>query len=339
MVEYAQFALIAGTLLVVLALAADVAVVTLKPAPVRRQTPAYAGIGGRTETPAHVDEPAPATGHGMAWYGTQLARLALAFLTASLVLRSLATGHGPFANQHEFAVSFAWGMLAAYIFFEWRYRVRSLALLMLPITAAMLCYATTVDAEVEPLVPALQHNLLLTLHVATAVLAYGAAAVAFAAAVLYLVHPRISWRGMPREALLDELGYRAAVLSYPLMTIMIILGAIWADIAWGTLLELGSQGDRGAADVADLRRVPARPRGARLARPSRRLAAHPGVRRGAVHILRQPLLRGPALVCLSRCPASSPSPGPTGAPACGAAGPGRSPSSRSPPHWSWGART
>ncbi len=233
MVEYAQFALIAGTLLVALALAADVAVVTLKPAPARRAAPAYAGVGGRTET-LPAPEAIPATGHGLAWYGTQLARLALVFLTASLVLRSLATGHGPFANQHEFAVSFAWGMLAAYLYFEWRYRVRTLALLMLPITAAMLCYATTVDAEVEPLVPALQHNLLLTLHVATAVLAYGAAAVAFAAAVLFLAHPRIRWRGMPRAALLDEIGYRAAVLAYPLMTIMIILGAIWADIAWGS---------------------------------------------------------------------------------------------------------
>ena len=33
--------------------------------------------------------------------------------------------------------------------------------------------------------------------------------------------------------LLDEIGYRAVVIAFPLLTIMIILGAIWADIAWG----------------------------------------------------------------------------------------------------------
>ena len=32
-------------------------------------------------------------------------------------------------TQHEFAISMAWGFLAVYLFFEWKYRARTLALI------------------------------------------------------------------------------------------------------------------------------------------------------------------------------------------------------------------
>ena len=38
------------------------------------------------------------------------------------------TGHGPFANQHEFAVAFTWGILLVNLFFGLRYRIRMLSL-------------------------------------------------------------------------------------------------------------------------------------------------------------------------------------------------------------------
>ena len=150
-----------------------------------------------------------------------------------MIGREVVTGHGPFSNQHEFAVAFTTGIVVAYLFFLWRYRVRALALVVLPIAMGMMLYALTTDSEVRPLIPALQNNLLLTTHVATAMLAYGAAAVASAAAVLYLVRPKLKLKALPSRELLDEIGYRAGVLTFPLLTIMILLGAIWAEIAWG----------------------------------------------------------------------------------------------------------
>ncbi|WP_342122286.1 hypothetical protein, partial [Proteus mirabilis] len=87
----------------------------------------------------------PPSTPGLAWYGTRFAQLGLVFLTISLVARALVTGHGPFANQHEFAVSFAWGILAVYVYFEWRYRFRMLAVAVVPVAVAMLVYALSVD--------------------------------------------------------------------------------------------------------------------------------------------------------------------------------------------------
>jgi len=167
-------------------------------------------------------------------YGTILAVNAFAFLTASLVFRTIASGHGPFANMYEFSLAFAWGALALYLYFELRYRLRILGLLVLPIALGLLVYATTVPSDITPLVPALQNDLLLTVHVAVAIIAYGAFALAFGAAILYLIQRRDSIRWLPRSTVLDEMGYKAVTVGFPMMALVIILGALWADIAWGT---------------------------------------------------------------------------------------------------------
>ena len=167
-------------------------------------------------------------------YATILTVNAFVFITASLAFRWEASGHGPFSNMWEFSVAFAWGALALYLYFELRYRLRTLALLVLPVALGLLVYATTVPSDIRPLVPALQNNLLLTVHVAVAIIAYGAFALAFGAAVLFLIQRKDSIRWLPRSTVLDEMGYKAVMVGFPMMALVIILGALWADIAWGT---------------------------------------------------------------------------------------------------------
>ena len=88
--------------------------------------------------PLHDPVASPAQPHGVAWYNSRLIQLALVCLTVSLGARATVTGHAPFANQHEFAVAFAWGILCTYAYFEWRYQVRALGLLVLPVSLAMM---------------------------------------------------------------------------------------------------------------------------------------------------------------------------------------------------------
>ena len=40
--------------------------------------------------------------------------------------------------------------------------------------------------------------------------------------------------GLPKPAPLDETGYRAVIIGYPLRTRTGVLGALWADQAWGS---------------------------------------------------------------------------------------------------------
>jgi len=175
----------------------------------------------------------------MASYADRLPQLALLVLTAALATRAVAVGHAPYSNQYEFAVAFAWGITAAGVAFQARFGVRTLNLVVAPVAVALLLYARAVGAETNPLLPALQHRWLLAVHVAAAVLAYGAAAVACGAAGLSLFRERIvaarpTLTSLPSADRLDEVSYRAAIVAFPLMTLMLILGAIWADLAWGT---------------------------------------------------------------------------------------------------------
>lgn len=229
MIATAQLLLVAATLLTLLALVCYAIALWFARTPERAVVAVTTGeCADVTQIPP--EKPAP---RGVLWYGSTLTKVAFLLLTASLITRMIATGHAPFANHYEFAVSFCWGMLLAHIAFDWRYRVRTLAVVLLPVILAMLTYASTLSYEAKPLMPALQNSPLLTLHVITAALGYGAAAVGFGAAVMYLLAGRITWRGWPKADLLDEIGYKSVVVTFPLLTIMIVLGSIWANIAWG----------------------------------------------------------------------------------------------------------
>ncbi len=246
MLNWSQYSLEAATVALALALLSSILVLAVGRGGARSPALMTAGAGARAGARGGVavltppaapaaPEAAQAPVHrGLAEYGTGMTRLALVLITVALGLRAAVTGHGPFANQYEFAVAFGWGIVAAYAYFEYRYRVRALGLLVLPIATALLLYAMTVGATADPLVPALQNNLLLTVHVALAIVAYGAFSVACAAGALYLISPPQGRRGLPKPEKLDEIAYRAVVIAFPLLTLVIILGAVWAQIAWGT---------------------------------------------------------------------------------------------------------
>jgi cytochrome c-type biogenesis protein CcsB len=222
----AEYCVFAGIVAVVLALVCYVlafAAVRVS----RARTFAAEGAGGG-EVALGPDEPS-----GLAFFGTLTTLLALGFLTAALVFRWFGTGHGPFANMYEFSIAFAWGALAVHVYFLQRYRQWATGVVVLPIALAMLLYATTNPSTAAPLVPALQNSLLLTVHVAVAVIAYGAFAVGFGAALLYVVQPNEQRWFLPRRELLDDLSYRATLVGFPFLTLTIVLGAVWADVAWG----------------------------------------------------------------------------------------------------------
>jgi cytochrome c-type biogenesis protein CcsB len=241
MFKMSEYSFIAGVLAVALALGCYVVAFVSARVMGRRMAPAGAGAGALAGAGAGAGgggDDTVALGRsgstGLGTYGTLLTYLALTFLTASLLFRTIATGHGPFANMYEFSIAFAWGTLAMYTYFERRYHQRVLGLIALPVALALLLYAATIPATIDPLVPALQNNLLLSIHVAVAIVAYGTFTVAFAAAVLYLVQGENGRRGLPSRELLDEISYKAVVVGFPFLTLTIVLGAVWAEVAWGT---------------------------------------------------------------------------------------------------------
>lgn len=167
-------------------------------------------------------------------FGTVFTLTSVLFLGTSVIMRWIIAGRAPFSNQYEFSVTFAFAILLTYFFIERRYGARTIGVFVYPVALGLLAYSTSVPATIDPLIPALQSNLILTVHVGMAVLAYALAAIAFATSVMYLIQGdghRISW--LPSGLVLEQITYRSLTIAFPAFAIMLVLGAIWGNQAWG----------------------------------------------------------------------------------------------------------
>ena len=242
-ISFALFS--AGTILVALGFAAHVGHAVMLAngrrvltAIVPARQPAYAGVV--TGSFVEAQQRSAATGPDMAASPSPLSRVALwlalagfAALCASLAIRGVLVGRGPWGNLYEFSAAFATSIVGGYLVLQRRFPIRSIGFIPIGVAFALLLYASSLPARIEPLVPALQNPPLLTIHVGLAVISYGIFATSFAAGIGYLAQgraDRFAW--LPSHKVLDEVAYRAVIIGFPIFATMIILGSWWASIAW-----------------------------------------------------------------------------------------------------------
>jgi cytochrome c-type biogenesis protein CcsB len=160
--------------------------------------------------------------------------LAGALLVAAIVLRALAVGHAPWSNLHEVSIAFAAALVVAHLAIARRAPVAGLSPIVALLAAGLVGFALSLDDRIDPLVPALQQPVLLTVHVGSAIVAYALAGVAFAAAAAELVQRAASGNAspLPSAAVARSVGHRAVLLAFPVLTLAIVLGAVWANLAW-----------------------------------------------------------------------------------------------------------
>ena len=152
-------------------------------------------------------------------------------------------GHIPLSNQFESMVFFALVTVFIYLIIEFKFKIKTLGVVVTPLTSILLALTTLTDSfsnEIQPLVPALQSNWL-TYHVITCFLGYAAFAVSFGVSIMYLIateafkeKEKEKKRILPGENVLDDVNYKAIAIGFPMLTIGIITGAAWANYAWGS---------------------------------------------------------------------------------------------------------
>ncbi len=170
----------------------------------------------------------------------------LALQTAALGLRwiesyRLGIGHAPLSNFFESLVFFAWAVMLIYYIVEFRTRNRGLGVFVVPLAFISLAYASLspgVNSQIQPLVPALKSNWLLS-HVLTCFLGYAFFSIAFCLGIVRLWKGRSGNPGsgmnfLPGLDVIDELIYQNTFLGLVIFTLGIITGAVWAQRAWGS---------------------------------------------------------------------------------------------------------
>jgi cytochrome c-type biogenesis protein CcsB len=176
------------------------------------------------------------TGTALGWFTTFL-------LFMSLLLRAIVEQHAPWSNLYEFSLSFTTALLLCYLIFEARFheRVRAWGLYIGVLSiitvgiAVFLGVTYNMINDSTALIPALQDKPILAIHVATAIFAYALFSVAFGAGIIMLAQGgegrRFAW--LPSAEAADELAYKAVIAGFPLLALTLILGAYWANYAWG----------------------------------------------------------------------------------------------------------
>lgn len=161
--------------------------------------------------------------------------------TSAIILRAQAVGHLPLSNLHESMTFFSWTITLAFLISKYKYRIEILGAFVMPLAFITLGYAAVLPSEVRPLLPVLKSSWL-GIHVTLAVLGNAAFAVTFGAGIMYLLQehqlkrkrPGAFYYRLPSLEALDELGYRALSFGFPVLTLGIITGSIWAQYAFGT---------------------------------------------------------------------------------------------------------
>ncbi len=159
----------------------------------------------------------------------------------AVIHRAIAAGHLPITNMHESLSFFALSIVAAYLYFEFRFKVTSLGSFVLPLVLVLVLGSSVFPSELRPLNPALQSAWIYS-HTLLAFGAYAFFTIAGGVASMYLLQSHFLkkkqlgtlFQKLPSLDTLDEIGYRCLTFGFPMLTVAIITGAIWAAQAWGS---------------------------------------------------------------------------------------------------------
>jgi cytochrome c-type biogenesis protein CcsB len=163
---------------------------------------------------------------------------------ATLVTRGLAAHRVPWGNMYEFVLTVCLvGAVVWLVLLARRPLLRHLGLFVTLALVVLLGFAgMRLYVKAGPLVPAL-NSYWLKIHVTAAATSSGILLIGFLTAVMYLIRaghdsgkhsfPYTLGARMPAADGLERLTFRIHTFAFPIWTLAIMCGAIWAEAAWG----------------------------------------------------------------------------------------------------------
>lgn len=184
-------------------------------------------------------------------------------LTIALIYRGLALKFFPLTNLYESLVIFAWAVIFSYLFLEWKFKIHSLGWVVSGFLLLVFLYASWLppgQKQIMPLVPALQSYWRI-IHVPPLLMSYALFLIGAFSSAAYLLETNLFNKSTSKTTTVtkevasgikinsylleqsqkahffDEITYRCVTFGFPLLTIGIINGALWANHAWGALWQ------------------------------------------------------------------------------------------------------
>ena len=143
---------------------------------------------------------------------------------AFTLLRYVEAGHTPITNLHESLSFFSLAIIGVFIAFERAYHVFILGSFITPLGFVLMAASSIYPSTIPMLPPALKSRWLL-IHSSLAFISYATFAVAFGAAIMYLIQQHFlkrkklgaMFQKLPSLDLLDDINYRCLTFGFPLL--------------------------------------------------------------------------------------------------------------------------
>jgi cytochrome c-type biogenesis protein CcsB len=196
----------------------------------------------------------PTTSEDSGWAET-LGQLATSITFLGMIVNGVALGtrayermqlsgtFAPWSNQFEAMSYVSFAIIAGYLLLELKYKIKAIGVFVVSVGFIAMGAASLLPYRyqtADPLVPAL-NSYWIYIHVSITLTSYAAFAMAGGLGVMYLLKERAERKGnassiyaaFPSLEKIDELGYKAVMVGFPLLAFGVILGAMWANYAWG----------------------------------------------------------------------------------------------------------
>jgi ABC-type uncharacterized transport system permease subunit len=152
-----------------------------------------------------------------------------------LLLRTFALSRLPLEEYRDVVSLLCCAAVAVYLIAYWRTRLEVIGAVILPLVLVLLFVSDLFSAEIVPVSRDFERAFL-DFHISIAVLGAAALFLTFAASVMYLVQERriklkkAGGAGVPLPSLekCDSLGNVSLMWGFPLLTLTLITGSIWA---------------------------------------------------------------------------------------------------------------
>ena len=167
---------------------------------------------------------------------------AWALHTLGLIALAVETRRPPLGTLAESVSMVIWVVVLVELWVERYYGVKVLSAFVLPIVL-VLSFKTIVRptgfAQIGPTLG----GAWVWVHIALATIGIAAFVLNFAGALMYILQerqlkgkrPGAFYYRLPALETLDRLTYRTLALGFPFLTVGLILGALWAGAAWGSV--------------------------------------------------------------------------------------------------------
>lgn len=169
-------------------------------------------------------------------------------LLAGFVFHTLYLGHQyytlgvqPVIGVKAALSFFAWTIIGAYLIFHLKFKLMILGSFITPLAACLMIISATIPGGEVIVRPAFK-SLWLTFHVAISFLGDGMFALAFIAAIMYLMQERqiknkrfgSLYTRLPSLQTLDTINHYSLMYGFPFLTVGMVMGAIYAQNILGT---------------------------------------------------------------------------------------------------------